>query len=467
MPIKEIPQILEQPIQIGTHAFNQEINVTLVGGKRDKFVNPRAERRIKKESAHTVGDEWRAIWKTIQRKNPYFEPAEGQVGEPKEVPDYLIRKELSDISLRGDKADLRYMTPQGDIRILNGIAGYYNEVVPHMFKSEVDPKRVVFSGPGKLFLNAIGVAAAQPKVGIKEKGYVGDDSAAGKSVYEYAHDGIEYGIVALPQPNGHFNIADAQDRLYTVKPGLLMFPEPGNHTPTTFNKEEKKLIVDFVKDHDALVVVDGVYNRYVYDGKKYDSLANSEIESNVIFIETPSKGWRGTSFRTGWAVFPEGAEALQEAVTHQLNDAYGPGCTPLGLAMLPAFTKEGDKATQAHIKHYENKRNVIREALDTNDFEHGPMEAAFYVQIKKPDCFKNTHEAGINAAINGLGLLPGQPGKEIDIYTREPINKDGGEWLRLSYGESEEKLVPAINNWGEAVRGRKVGGEAVKGRRVA
>lgn len=447
---KEIPQQA-----ITKQAFSQEVKVNKVGGK---FVNPRAGERIKKESAHTLAELYAPYWQAFLNENPGAQIARGQVGEPEEVPHYEIRKAGADALLDGKKEDVGYMSPQGLFKIRQGVADYYNEVVPHIFKSKVIPERVVWTGPGKTALNAVSIAGAQPIVAVKEPCYVGELSAAKKSYLQYAHDGVEYGLLALPQPfenGGHFDINEVHNRIYTKKPGMFILDEPGNPGTTTFNEEEVKLIDDYVEDmaktgHDVLKVVDGAYDRLIYDGKKLNPLA----DANKVYVQNTSKTWRFTGLRGGIIIFQEGQEDLQSSTTDQLNDAFGPGNTPLGVAMLPAFTREGDKATQEYVKSYEDKRNKVRDALDKNGFEHGPMEATFYVQIKVPEGFANAHEFGIWTARNaGLGVLPGQVGEEIDIYTGKNFNPKGDKTVRLSYGENLNKLLPAIDRWGNALNG--------------
>lgn len=455
---REIPQQLVQPEQIGRPAFKQEVMVNKVGGEFGKFVNPRAYKRIEKESAHDIKALYEPYGQAFLNENPGAKIAYCQVGEPKRVPSLRIRKASADALMGGKKKDLGYMSPQGDTRILEGIANYYNEVFTDIFKTEVDPKRVVWNGPGKTFLNAIAMAAAQPIVAVKDSCYIGERSAGTKSFLDYEHDGIEVGLLGLPQQDGHLNQEEAKKRLYAKKPKLMILDEPGNPTSTTFNNEEVKLIEDYVEDRarfgdDVLVVVDGAYDRYVYD-KKIKSLGKGKIEPNLVYVQTPSKAWRFTSLRGGWGVFQEGQEDLQQVVTDQLNDAFGPGNTPLGLGMLAGLTKEGDRATKRHVTEYRKKRDNVRDALDRNGFKHGTMDAAFYGEIEKPEVFESTRECGIwTARKAGLYLLPGNKGSKIDVYTKKPLNPDGDTKMRLSYGEDLNKIIPAIDRWAEALNG--------------
>lgn len=453
---KEIPQHTQQILVLEKQAVNQDTNINKVGGK---FVNPRAYKRIEKESAHDIAALYEPYGQAFLAENPGAQIAKCQVGEPKSVPSYRIRKAAADALLGGKKEDNGYMSPQGLEKIREGIAIYYNEVFTDVFNSEVDPKRVVYSGPGKTHLNAIGISAAQPVVALKDSHYIGEESAGKKSFLEYEHDGIEVGFLGLPQPDGHFDQEEFKKRVYTKKPKLMIFDEPGNPKPTTFNDEDVKLVGDYVEDRarfgdDVLVVWDSAYDRYIYDNKKLKSLGKTKIEPNLVYVHPFAKTWRATGFRGGYTIFQEGQEDLQKVFTDQLNDAYGPGNAPLGVGMLAGLTKEGDRATKRHIAKYEKKRNAVRDALDRNGFKHGPMEAAFYVEIEKPEVFETTRECGIWTARNaGLYLLPLNKGNKIDVYTKKPLNPDGDKNMRLSFGEDIKKIIPAIDRWAEALNG--------------
>ncbi len=453
MALKEIPQ---QTQQILVKPFNQEVNVNKVGGK---FVNPRAYKRIERESAHDIAALYEPYGQAFLRENPGAKIAKCQVGEPKEVPILRIRKAASDALLGGKKEDNGYMSPQGLEKIRQGIAIYYNEVFTDVFNTEVDPKRVVYSGPGKTHLNAIGVAAAQRIVTLKDSHYIGEESAGKKSILEYENDGVEVGFLGLPQPDGHFDQEEVKKRLYTKKPKLMIFDEPGNPKPTTFNEEEVKLIEDYVEDRarfgdDVLIVVDGAYDHYIYDKKKLKSLGKGKAEPNFVYVHPFAKTWCATGWRGGYTIFQEGQEALQKVFTDQLNDAYGPGNAPLGIGMLAGLTKEGERATKRHVAKYEKKRNAVRDALDRNGFKHGPMETSFYVEVEKPEVFETTRECGIwTARYAGLYLLPLSKGNKIDVYTKKPLNPDGDKDMRLSYGEDLNKIIPAIDRWADALNG--------------
>ncbi|VVB74641.1 Aspartate aminotransferase [uncultured archaeon] len=85
----------------------------------------------------------------------------------------------------------------------------------------------------------------------------------------------------------------------------LIFSNPNNPTGAILNKKELKMLVEIANANDILLVSDETYDEIVYNGAKFNSLA--EVAKGVphIILNGSSKVLSCTGFRVGYAIFPE------------------------------------------------------------------------------------------------------------------------------------------------------------------
>jgi len=101
-------------------------------------------------------------------------------------------------------------------------------------------------------------------------------------------------------------VPDLLEPLITKKTKMMITCLPGNPTGTIFSKETLKAIGDILRDHQVLFFEDNVYERRLYDGYKYVSMASlPEMFDWTIHAMGFSKIYNVGTFRVGYIVANE------------------------------------------------------------------------------------------------------------------------------------------------------------------
>ncbi|MCQ2009162.1 MAG: pyridoxal phosphate-dependent aminotransferase [Sporolactobacillus sp.] len=102
----------------------------------------------------------------------------------------------------------------------------------------------------------------------------------------------------------HFKItAEDLDKAATAKTKALILNTPSNPTGMIYSKEELKPIADYCLEHDILIVSDEIYEKLVYNGNTFYSIAqlSDAVKSNTVIINGVSKSHSMTGWRIGYA----------------------------------------------------------------------------------------------------------------------------------------------------------------------
>jgi aspartate aminotransferase len=103
---------------------------------------------------------------------------------------------------------------------------------------------------------------------------------------------------------------------------VLLLNTPHNPTSTMYSEDELRALVPIIEEHGLIVVVDELYEKLTYDGRKHFSLGSiPEIADQVVTVNGLSKAYAMTGWRLGYATGPhwiiEAMGRLQsQAVSH-------------------------------------------------------------------------------------------------------------------------------------------------------
>ncbi|MBI3465791.1 MAG: pyridoxal phosphate-dependent aminotransferase [Planctomycetes bacterium] len=85
----------------------------------------------------------------------------------------------------------------------------------------------------------------------------------------------------------------------------LLLNHPWNPVGTVFTPDELREIVDFVAQHDLLLISDEIYESLIYDGRRHVSPATlSDARSRTVVVNSLSKTYAMTGWRVGYCVAP-------------------------------------------------------------------------------------------------------------------------------------------------------------------
>ena len=162
------------------------------------------------------------------------------------------------------------------------------------------------------------------------------------------------------------------------KTKMLILNSPSNPTGAIYTEKELKKIASVCLKHNIAVLSDEVYEKLVYNGKKYVSIAsvNEKIKNNVIVVNGVSKTYAMTGWRIGYAAGPE--EVIKAAIKLQDHMTSNPSSISQKAA-LEAITGPQEHI-QKMIWEYKKRRDFMVKKLNLiKGIKANTPDGAFYV----------------------------------------------------------------------------------------
>jgi aspartate/methionine/tyrosine aminotransferase len=260
---------------------------------------------------------------------------------------------------------------------------------------------------------------------------------------------IEYtGARPIPVPireeNGFAFSAEETLRLITPQTRLLIINSPANPTGGVTPKNEiDKLVAGLEKFPDVCVMSDEIYDHMVYDGEQHVCLLSyPSIRDRLILLNGWSKTYAMTGWRLGYAVWPGKLYDYARKLAVNLHSCVNASAQYAGLA---ALTGPQDEVVKM-IAEFDKRRKVVVAGLNKlPGVSCATPKGAFYA-------FPNVKQTGWKAKeladtlLNDTGVVT-IGGPDFGIL--------GEGYLRLSYANSTENILKALDRMGEFLSKRK------------
>jgi aspartate aminotransferase len=168
------------------------------------------------------------------------------------------------------------------------------------------------------------------------------------------------------------------EKYTTSKTVALILNNPSNPTGVLYNKEELLKISTWCKDKGVVVIADEVYERIVFSGRTFTSIASlsKDIYENTITINGLSKSHCMTGWRIGYAAGPANIiKAMTKSQSHLLSHI------PTFLQHAGVVALNEDSYIPPMIKAYEERISTALELIK----EYMPLstcvepDGAFYL----------------------------------------------------------------------------------------
>lgn len=195
----------------------------------------------------------------------------------------------------------------------------------------------------------------------------------------------------------------------TPKTKVLLLNTPSNPTGSVYSKEELLALGEVLKGTDILVFSDEMYEKIMYNGKKFTAAAevSEDMFKRTVTINGLSKAVAMTGWRFGYIATPDAALAkaltkLQGQVTSNIN-------TMTQYAAIPALEGDADETIEMMRVEFEKRKNYAVQAFnDIKGLSCVEPDGAFYlfVNIKNvtPDSMKFCADL---LEEKGVALVPG------------------------------------------------------------
>jgi aspartate/methionine/tyrosine aminotransferase len=250
--------------------------------------------------------------------------------------------------------------------------------------------------------------------------------------------------IPVREENGFAFSADETLKLITPKTRLIIINSPANPTGGVTPKAEvDKLVAGLEKWPDVAVMSDEIYDRMTYDGERHVCLLGyPSIRDRLILLNGWSKTYAMTGWRLGYAVFPGKLYDHARKLAVNLHSCVNASAQYAGLAALTGPQDEVDRM----VAEFDKRRKVVVEGLNKLPGVSCIVpKGAFYA-------FPNIKGTGWKAKdlattlLNDTGVVT-IGGPDFGIL--------GEGYLRLSYANSTENILKALERTGDFLARRK------------
>lgn len=249
--------------------------------------------------------------------------------------------------------EIRYTPPDGTPAMKKAIIRYMDE----NYHKQVMPENIIVSNGAKQSISVALQAILDPQ-----------DEVVFMVPYWVTYPQLVKICNAIPVPvvpeDGRFQprMEDVRQKISSYTKAIII-NSPNNPTGAMYSREFIKEIVEFAESKGIWLIMDDIYHRLAYDGRKpisaYDFVKDDIEKSKLIVINGVSKMYAMTGFRIGWAV---GNRKLIDNMRNiQGHTTHGPSAL-LQVAAIGALNGIQSSVESLRLS-LENKRNIMHQEL--------------------------------------------------------------------------------------------------------
>src|SRR4029079_4824568 len=250
--------------------------------------------------------------------------------------------------------------------------------------------------------------------------------------------------IPIREENGFAFSAEETLGLITDKTRLIIINSPANPTGGVTPKAEvEKFGAVMEKWPEVAIMSDEIYDQLIYDGEQHVTLLNyPSIRDRLILLNGWSKTYAMTGWRLGYAIWPGKLYDYARKLAVNLHSCVN---APAQYAGIAALTGPQDAVTKM-IAEFDKRRKVVHEGLNKLPGVSCIMpKGAFYA-------FPNVSRTGWKAKPRANSRLDDAG---VAIIGGPDFGILGEGYVRLSYANSTENILKALNRMGEFLANRK------------
>ena len=169
-------------------------------------------------------------------------------------------------------------------------------------------------------------------------------------------------IVTTSEKNGFKMTAEEFRKAITPKTKAVVINSPSNPTGSSYSRKELEGIAEVAVEKKILIISDDIYEKLVYDGFEFISIASisKEVKDLTIVVNGVSKAYAMTGWRIGYAA---GAKEIVTAMTNiQSQSTSNP--TSIAMKASTEALNGPQDAVNAMVKEFDKRRVYMVERLN-------------------------------------------------------------------------------------------------------
>ena len=339
-------------------------------------------------------------------------------------PDYDTPQDITEATIRSlQMHETHYAPMRGMLALRKTIGKMLEETVGLHY----DPEKeiIITSGCAEALNNAIfSVVGPGDEVIIFEPAfmhYTNMVTAAGAKPV----------IVQTSLNNGYQIVKEDLLAAISDKTKMLIVNNPGNPTGAVYTKRTLDMLCEVACEKNLVVLADEIYNRIVYDGTKFTSIATLPgMRERTLLVNGFAKTYAMTGWRLGYVcAIPDRMQKI--AVIHQ----YSTTCSPTFIQIGTAEGMETDGTKRDVLKMidgFARRRDLMSEYLaQIEKLSFQKPLGAFYVLV-------DVSQTGLTGKEFAERLLIE---KGVAVIPAIAFGKSSANSVRLSFATSDENIV--------------------------
>jgi len=255
-------------------------------------------------------------------------------------------------------------------------------------------------------------------------------------------------IVETTEKNDFKITPEELKKAITPKTKALIINSPSNPTGSAYTKKELEKIAEIGISKNSFVISDEIYEKIVYDGFQFTSIAslNDEIKKRTIIVHGVAKTYAMTGWRIGYTA---GSEEIISAMNNIQSQSTSNPTSIAQKASVEALAGLQDEVGKM-VSAFGQRRNYIVDRLNkipgvscykpVGAFYVFPNFSSYYGKSYQGKKIENsTHLAGYFLDVARVAVVPGVE------FGADPFE-------RLSYATSMEDIKEGLNRIEEALK---------------
>lgn len=264
-------------------------------------------------------------------------------------------------------------------------------------------------------------------------------------------DGVPVFIDADESSNYKYTKENLNKAL-TSKTKAILLNSPSNPTGTIYELEDLKIVYDFAKENDLLIISDEIYEKLIYNNKKHISIANLNEDAfmRTIVINGVSKSYAMTGWRIGYAA--SGNTKIIKLMDSIQSHVTSNPSTICQYAALEAL--EGEQGTiDKMVSEFEKRKDFLVSSLEKmKDISFIKPEGAFYAMINVSKYYDKEFNGKIIKNSLDFATLLLEEGKAAVV---PGIAFGDDRYIRFSYANSMENICKGLEELSKVLANMK------------
>ena len=259
-------------------------------------------------------------------------------------------------------------------------------------------------------------------------------------------------VVNVSEEQGFQLTPEQLEHAITDKTKAIILNNPSNPTGAVYPKEALKAVADVCVKHDLYIISDEIYDKLVYDGVPFTSVAalSDEIKAHTILINGVSKTYAMTGWRIGYVA---ANDQVSKVIANYLSHCTGSPSSISQKAAVTALTAS-QESVEVMRKAFERRRDYMVERMNSIEGvscikPHG----AFYVMMNIEKLIGQELHGVVIRDADDFGNLFLKYGKVAVV----PGTGFGAPtFVRWSYATSIENIKEGLNRLERFLKGETI-----------